>query len=357
MTARRYYHVLSIGIMAEQAGPPDRLQSCGPDQTTLHTHGRWRGSPAAAPSPASASEPMTQDPRERSPSRALQLAAQEIRRRLNDSTPLDSLVLEMAQQQLRLEELAAEVRALSAQLLIRDLVLPLSAEQYRGSASVAIDAGMPLDGEAGFYPLEYDDLGQSFRWTGPEPVFRFDLHLDRSGPLEFLLVLNAGSGERPEETRAFCDGAEIPCDASHQEPRLVLSGVLPPREVLGLTRLYFQPPRMFCPSELGTSSDDRVLGLVFRELRVGPLSDDEARLRLSRRQTLRSGGSALRAPAVTIAPPAVVAETPIPATTPPAPAPFPQAAEAVAEPGASAALPSGAPSARGTSSTRARSKR
>lgn len=300
---------------------------------------------------------MTQDPRERSPSRALQLAAQEIRRRLNDSTPLDSLVLEMAQQQLRLDELTAEVRVLSAQLLMRDLVLPLAAGQYRGNVSVVIDAGMPLDGDAGFYPLEYDDLGQSFRWTGPAPVFRFDLHLDRSGPLEFLLVLNAGSGERPEATRAFCDGAEVPCEANRQEHRLVLTGVLPPREALGLTRLYFQPPQMFSPSEMGTSSDDRVLGLVFRELRVGPLSDDEARLRLGRVQTPRPTGSAVRGPAVTTSPPTMVDESPLATTVPPPPAAAPHEPEVVAEPDAGITIPVTAPPARGAASTRARTKR
>lgn len=258
---------------------------------------------------------MTPDQHDRSASRALQAAAQDIRRRLNESTPLESLILEMAGQQLRLDQLASEVRVLAAQLLVRDLMLPQAADQYRGNTSAVVDAGMPLDGDAGFYPLEYDDIGQSFRWTGPEPVFRFDLHLDRSAALEFRLVVNAASGLRPEATRAFCDGAEMPCESSLHGHRLELSGVLPPRDVLGLTRIYFQPAQMFRPSELATGSDDRLLGLVFRELRVSALDEEEARRRLARVQTLRPEPTRAMAPLLASH---MAAPLPSPETTAPA---------------------------------------
>jgi hypothetical protein len=225
---------------------------------------------------------MSQESQDRRPSPAQQAIAREIRQRFNESAPLDSLVDELARQLALIDELASELRVLRAQNIVRDILLPQAVSQYRGVDNAVVDAGMPLAGSAGFYPLEYDELGQPFRWTGPGAVFQFDLHVDRSSPLAFSLIVNASSGIDPASTRAFSDGAELPCEVVDRVGRLEIRGLLLPRDTLGLTRLHFMPTRMFRPSETGNSSDDRALGVVFRELRLEPASDESVRVHFER---------------------------------------------------------------------------
>jgi len=243
------------------------------------------GSGEQRPSQMSAGMPAltaTQGPGQRSGSVSQQAVANEIRQRINESAPLDSLLQELARLELMIHELttdmnhlAAEVRAARAQRLVRDVLLPQVSSQYRGFDSARVDAGMPLDDTSGFYPLEYDHLGHPFRWTGPHHTFHFDLHLDRSVPLRFWLSLSASDGEDPAATRAFSDGVELPCEVVDLGDRIELGGVLMPREAGGLTRLYFRPCSMAEAVAPEPGGEDRLLGVVFRELRIEPIAEDE----------------------------------------------------------------------------------
>lgn len=206
----------------------------------------------------------------------LQDKISEIRSRVNDGNPLESLIKELALMQGQFDELATEVRILRGERRLRDILLPEVRAAYKGLDIVKIDAGQPLSEDQGFYSLEYDQQGQAFRWTGPRPIFYFDLHLDRSSPLRMRVVLANGFGARARALRAFCDGAEIPLEKTETPSRTQYSAVLFPREAHGLTRIAFLPTEMFRPGALPGHEDQRVLGVVFREIQVDPTSEQDA---------------------------------------------------------------------------------
>lgn len=225
-----------------------------------------------------------------------------IRQRISEGAPLDALAQELARQQALLDELAEQLRVLRAQRVLRDVLLPQAQVSYKGLSVARIEAGMPLDTRRGFYSLEYDEHGQPFRWTGPAPSFHFDMHLDRTAPLRFRLVLAAGMGEALNEIRAFCDGAELPLDLQESTRTAEFSAVLLPRESLGLTRLSFMPYEMFQPkSPGGETTDHRLLGVVFRELTLMPTSDEDAQAYLRScddlTQLMLTGGAVSLTPA------------------------------------------------------------
>lgn len=207
--------------------------------------------------------------------------ARAIRQRINEGAPLDSLIQELARLQGTVEALATEVRVLRAQHTLRDILLPQAQVAYKGLNSARIDAAMPLRAEQGFYGMEYDSFGQSFRWTGPSPVFHFDLHLDRSGPLCMAILVSAGPNAKARSLRAFSDGVELPLERRATSGGDEYTAVLLPRGILGVTRLAFMPPGMFRPAS-GGQEDLRELGVVFKELVVTPASDDEAQSYLQR---------------------------------------------------------------------------
>ena len=242
---------------------------------------------------------------------AVQSRARAIRQRINESTPLDSLVAELARQQVQIEELELQLRAMRAQQVVRDVLLPQAIVTYKGVSVAHVDAGMPLDARRGFYSLEYDGRGRPFRWTGPSPSFYFDIHLDRSAPLQFTLSLASGLGEASDEVRAFCDGAELVCQRHDLSDATEWTGILYPREALGLTRLTFLPRQMFSPAASGGDEADlRTLGVVFRELHVMAISDAEAltQLRADERQVAPMTSGAMNDPSLI---------APMPAPSPP----------------------------------------
>lgn len=207
---------------------------------------------------------------------ALRDRVREIRARINEGSPLESLLEELGRMQGLIEDLAAQVRVLRAQRSLRDLLLPEAQVAFKGINHVRIDAAQPLAESQGFYAMEYDAFGQSFRWTGPRPVFHFDLHLDRSAPLRLRVGLAKGFGARAKSLRAFVDGVELPLESADSPTRTDYAAVLLPREFLGLTRVAFMPTEMFRPAALPGQEDQRVLGVVFRDLSIEPTSQDEA---------------------------------------------------------------------------------
>ena len=205
---------------------------------------------------------------------ALAKQLQAIRQRVNANAPLESLMLELARQQALIDDLALQVRVLRAERSLGEALLPRVETSYGGLDRAHLDAGMPLDPEKGFYALEYDGNGQPFRWTGPQPVFSFDLHLDRRGPLAVALQIASGYGEVSDRLRAFSDGVELPLTRQTVAGGVAYSLVLLPRAMPGITRLSFLVKKLFTPA--ASHIDQRKLGVVFRELDVVPATPAQA---------------------------------------------------------------------------------
>jgi len=208
-----------------------------------------------------------------------------IRQRVNASAPLDSLINELARQQGAIDDLVLKLRMLRAQQGLAEVLLPMVDSTAAGLKVARLDAGMPLAVEKGFYAMEYDGSGDPFRWTGPAPVFSFDLHLDRRQPLKLNVHIATGFGEASDEVRAFSDGIELPLLRQPVVGGITCSLVLMPRTSYGITRLSMLARKMFKPD--AASLDQRTLGVVFRALEVQPADDAEVQTYLGALDDLR----------------------------------------------------------------------
>jgi len=200
---------------------------------------------------------------------------EELRAGLNENDVLGSLLHELASQRLALQNAERRVRVAEAKLMLRDLVLP-NVAKYAGVRRVQVDAGMPLRRECGFYAIEYDALGKPRRWTGPDNSFYFDINLDRSIPLRFILRLTGGQEAVRHKLRCFTDNIEIPLEPYDVAGNTNFEGVLFPREILGVTRLCFVVHETsMLLEEGGKETDARRVGVMFVDLLVEPVTAEE----------------------------------------------------------------------------------
>ncbi|MEK8030650.1 hypothetical protein AACH06_07405 [Ideonella sp. DXS29W] len=212
----------------------------------------------------------------------LKALAREIRDELGEHNVLDALARELAVSRLALAEVSAELaevrKEMEAIRLIqrsRDILLPQAKLQYAGRRQAAIEASMPMPAERGFYALERDGVGNPFRWTGPTRSFHFDLHLDRTVPLRFVLQMPLWGSEHAQGLRASCDEVSLPLLRRPGHRVLDFEGVLLPREVLGLTRLTFLSERVSTVTSNEDEGASRQLGVPFLRLSVAEISDTE----------------------------------------------------------------------------------
>jgi len=94
-----------------------------------------------------------------------------------DRTSPEALLKSIAQELLRLHQafdmLAARMHALEITQTTYDQMVT-SSETIAFAPlprTALIDASFSLSTESGFYPLEYDNLGVPYRWTGPNRLF------------------------------------------------------------------------------------------------------------------------------------------------------------------------------------------
>lgn len=171
-----------------------------------------------------------------------------------------------------LQELRAEVAQLALRLQACERALADNGIAVKPGLPqvVEIDAGQPLTAEDGFYPVERNARGLSFRWTGPDAAFSFGVAIDRSVPrLVTLVCLNALEPEHFARLRCEADGAAVDCRYVSEPPLHRVLAELPARGGDGPTRLTFilhdvSSPRDHNPE----STDQRLLGVAFHSLRV-----------------------------------------------------------------------------------------
>ena len=208
---------------------------------------------------------------------ALRPYIDQVRLQINETNVLESLVEELAVQRWMIDRQTHAVEILRAQMASRDIALPSTVNLYRGNTVAKIDAGMPLKPSSGFHSMEYVENGAPYRWTGPDRLFFFDLHLDRSGPLKFSIQVSGGSDGKAVGLRCLVDNLELPLTTLELPSRIEYSAVLVPRTYPGVTRLSFLVPKVFSPAQLSQSSaaDSRILGVIFHQLIVQPATQEE----------------------------------------------------------------------------------
>lgn len=212
----------------------------------------------------------------------LKTLAREIREELGDQNVLDALARELAAQRLAMAQLQEQLAGLRSQLQTvvlvqksRDILLPQARADYAGRRQLTVEAGMPMAPDHGFHALERDGVGNAFRWTGPTQTFHFDVHLDRTVPLRFVLQLPMWGAEHAQGLRASSDEQTLPLLQRQGHRVLEFEGVLFPRETLGLTRLTFIAPRLSSAPVDAEETATRQLGVPFLRLTVSEAEPDE----------------------------------------------------------------------------------
>jgi hypothetical protein len=194
--------------------------------------------------------------------------------RLDRSSP-EALLNSIAQELLRLHQafdvLVARMHALEITQTTYDQMVTSSETIAFAPVprTALIDASFSLSTESGFYPLEYDNLGVPYRWTGPEPTFLFEVFIDRQQPATIRMHYSKGRfDEARQSVRCYVDGHEIATALVEVDGEFEVRGVMPPRDLVGGTIISFVCPGVSVPSADGRSEDIRALGLVFRWLRI-----------------------------------------------------------------------------------------
>ena len=231
-------------IRRRQAGAPRK--NCRADHRTARVHSHIQHETVS-----SILERLT------SPSEDLRLqaVAAEFARLETVIASLNSRLALMAAMNPALDHLAPELGSAEHELL-----LPTHATFTAGDASRAV---------TGLYPLEFDEHGKPYRWTGPESFFAFRFLIDRRAPVDFALTFDRQFGvEVVDDLRCYVDGLQISTVLNRGAGSCSLTGMLPIRQFKGGSTLTFVCSNMRSPATEENSQDQRMLGLMFRKLEV-----------------------------------------------------------------------------------------
>lgn len=140
--------------------------------------------------------------------------------------------------------------------------------------SVRIDAEDIEDGTAGFYPIETDPSGDSYRWTGPGRTFGFAVRVDRSRPLMAeLCFVRFVSREAQTPVRMQIGDLDRELKLRNGPDGIVGRAIIPAGDLISPTRLTFAVQSVLRPG----NADRRTLGLAFRYLALEPASQSRTR--------------------------------------------------------------------------------
>jgi len=119
-------------------------------------------------------------------------------------------------------------------------------------------------------PIEYSADGISYLWSGSDPEIKFLFSLNRSERLGMQIRLFALiKPEYSKQLKVLVDGIHIKHRFSVNEGLFVLSCNLPPSSRTSQTDIEIILPATHSPKELGTSNDERKLGLAIMDISFG----------------------------------------------------------------------------------------
>lgn len=127
-----------------------------------------------------------------------------------------------------------------------------------------------LAGNHNLLPMESSDNGTSYIWSGSSPEILFNFSLDRNKALGLQIRLFALiKPEYSKQLRILVDGWYIKHRYSVTGEFFVLSCNLPASPRTSQTTIKIVLPATHSPKELGTSNDERILGIAINEIRFG----------------------------------------------------------------------------------------
>ena len=186
---------------------------------------------------------------------------------------VDGVLNELAGLQLSVENIEFQLKVITSHLLMPDRLLPgCAVSGTQAGTRLEIDAEFPLPTEQGFYPLEYNNNGVPFRWTGPGAFFYFDVFVQRQQKSKLeLQVINTILDKNVDNLRCFVDNVEV--SLSHHRAKKLYSfqGVIPAFPSSGSSRISFLIPNPVKTSDVyPETGDNRVVGVAFSKLIVQP---------------------------------------------------------------------------------------
>jgi hypothetical protein len=126
-----------------------------------------------------------------------------------------------------------------------------------------------LAGIPNLWPLERSPDGLAYCWTGADPEFRLSFRVERGRSLQLQVRLySLIKDDYARQIRLLVDGEPIDHEVSRDGALTILQGALPVREGLDATELKIALPATHSPASLGTSPDERKLGVALNEIRV-----------------------------------------------------------------------------------------
>ena len=195
------------------------------------------------------------------------------------SPALDGMVADVEQ----LTELSTRVARLTAEIgsLRRQRQTASAFERFRGAllshyatppctppATCRLEAQNFTEAAEGIYFLEFAPSGTGFHWTGPDPVSRFTLFVDRSVPVQVRLSLfSRGRLSERDTMTAEIDGMSYPLAQTGQSGEFV-AGPVPPRAGERHTEIALEVPVLFSPD--AGSGDSRRLGVAITAIALEP---------------------------------------------------------------------------------------
>jgi hypothetical protein len=122
------------------------------------------------------------------------------------------------------------------------------------------------------YPLEYDDRGTCFRWSGPGELLRFHLSLSPAVEWRILLRFISTSDIRnPTDMDLFVDGTPILLSRTDHSGIWLLSSESFRVQARKVNEIVYNVPHLCSPRATDPlSADARRLGIAWHDLRIEP---------------------------------------------------------------------------------------
>lgn len=189
------------------------------------------------------------------------------------SNVIEGIIEEIATNRIIYQEIVKKLDIIDSQMIINNIELPIYFPS-KVADEIIITADYPLSAENGFYEMEYDDQGNTMRWTGLSSSFFFDLCFDRTKPKEIILEISSPLSEKNiTELKCFIDNIETKVTTKNNKGVEEIRALIPKNNSINNTKISFVVPELIKPCEINSDSkDNRNLGIIFYQLLIKAIS-------------------------------------------------------------------------------------